>query len=90
MSGATSLFANYVIAKSWSRRCLLSTQSRQRMRGPAPGAPSAAGPLDLCALGPRQGIFNVDAEISHGALDLGVAKKDLHRFEVAGLFVDGR
>jgi hypothetical protein len=37
------------------------------------------GRLDLCALGQRESIFNIDAEISDIALDLRVAEKDLNR-----------
>jgi len=34
--------------------------------------------LDLCALRKRQGILNVDAQITNGALDFRVAEQDLH------------
>lgn len=39
--------------------------------------------LHLDTLCQRQGILDVDAEVAHGVLDLGVAEKDLNRTQVA-------
>ena len=43
---------------------------------------------DLSVLGKRKRIFDVDAKIADGVLDLDVAKQDLHGSQVAGRLVD--
>jgi hypothetical protein len=45
---------------------------------------------DVDALGDRQGVFDLDAEISDRAIKLGVAKQQLHRPNVASLPIDER
>ena len=35
-----------------------------------------------------QGVINLDAEVSDGAFDLGVAEQELHGSEVAGSAID--
>jgi len=44
--------------------------------------------LDLCPLGKPHSIFNINAEIPHGALDFGVAQQDLPGAQIARLLVD--
>lgn len=46
--------------------------------------------LHLSALGESERILDVDAEISHGAFDLGMSEQDLHSAQVSGLLVDDR
>jgi hypothetical protein len=51
--------------------------------------PSAATPrnidlaLYLCPFGQGQRVLDVDAQITNGALDLGVAEKDLNGAKIA-------
>jgi hypothetical protein len=60
------------------------------MRRRRPDAPSAAAGFRFpCPrLGP--GMFDIDPEIPDSALDLGVTKRDLHRSQIARLFIDKR
>ncbi|MEA3051477.1 MAG: hypothetical protein QOG72_380 [Sphingomonadales bacterium] len=44
-----------------------------------PSRAERAEGLNLHAFGKGQGVFDIDAEISDGALDLGVTKEDLRR-----------
>lgn len=53
-------------------------------------SPSGSNGSDFGTLGEFEGIFDIDAEIADGALDLCVAEKDLHRAEVTRRFVDDR
>jgi hypothetical protein len=52
--------------------------------------PLCPGPSDINLFCYRQGIINLDAEISDGALDLGVTEQDLHRPKIAGAPVNKR
>jgi hypothetical protein len=38
----------------------------------------------------REGIIDLDAEVSDGAFDFGVAKQELHRPQVTGSTIDQR
>ena len=58
---------------------------RSRLGRACPLCPSIS---DIYLLGDRQGVVNLDAEITHCALDLGVTKQQLHRSEVAGPAID--
>ncbi len=51
-------------------------------------APSAIPLSDVDSLSNAQRIFQFDAQVSDGAIDLGVAEQQLDRAQVAGLPVD--
>lgn len=67
--------------ESWERLSEQNGATPQRV-GPSPS--------DLNSLGQLQCILNVDAEIPHCVLDLGMAKQDLDRPKVAGSLVNHR
>ena len=46
--------------------------------------------LDVDLLRDRQSVFNLDAKVSHGAFQLGVAEQELNRTDVARAPVDQR
>jgi hypothetical protein len=46
--------------------------------------------LHLRALGQREGILDIDAEIADRALNFRVAEQDLHGTQVSRLLVDDR
>jgi hypothetical protein len=64
--------------------------------GPKLGMPERAlnGDLwvlsDLGAFGQFQSVLNVNAQVAHRAVDLGMAKKDLNSAEVTSRLVDDR
>ena len=53
-------------------------------------AEEPARPLQVCAFGKRECIFDINPEIPNGAFDLRVTKQNLHCAQVARLFVDDR
>lgn len=50
----------------------------------------AAGNSDLGSFGQGEGILDINAQIADGALNLGVAKQDLDRTQIASLFLSRR
>ena len=55
-----------------------------------PHGTSAGRRSDFRTLRESQGIFDIDAEISNGALDLRVAEQDLNGTQVVSPLVDQR
>ena len=52
--------------------------------------PLCPGISDINLFRYREGIIDLDAEVSDGAFDLGVAEQELHGPQVAGSTVDQR
>ena len=48
----------------------------------------SASPLEFDLLRDGYSIIHFDAEVAHGALQLGMTEEQLNRTNVAGLFVD--
>ena len=69
---------------------ILSVRPGRRARPERMMGPGRAQESDLRSLGKRQGIFGINAEISHRAFKLGMAKEDLHGSQVARPLVDER
>lgn len=51
---------------------------------------TAAPMSDISVLGERQGVFDIDAEIAHRVLNLGMPKQDLHGSQVASRLINHR
>lgn len=52
--------------------------------------PLCPGISDVDLFSYREGIIDLDAEVSDGAFDFGVAKQELHGAQVAGSTIDQR
>ena len=69
-------------------RCRLLAHRCLRVLGRA--CPLCPGISDVDLFSYREGILDLDAEVSDGAFDFGVAKQELHGAQVAGSTIDQR
>ena len=69
------------------QRCCAAATGYQSKSGNGPAATAGPHCSDFYRLGDRERIFEFDAEVTHRAVHLRVAKKELHRPQVAGLLI---
>ena len=79
--------AAFVMLGSERFSAALRTESRFGM---ANGNAVRQGRSDIDAFGDAQSVFEFNAEVTHGAVDLGVTEQQLHGPQIANLSISFR